>query len=135
MSPQTFKQHINSQKHKTNRKNLISAPNKDHSETSSLSEFEVLNSNTPHCLFCPALRTEQHMLNHHCFPPFRAECTNLEGLIAHVQSIIEKGQCVYCELEFGCADSAKQHMADVGHGKLDLENFAPFEPYYLWKVE
>jgi hypothetical protein len=25
-------------------------------------------------------------------------------------------------------------MADVGHGRLDLDHFGPFEQYYLWKV-
>jgi hypothetical protein len=51
-----------------------------------------------------------------------------------VESVIQKGQCIYCELEFGSEESAKQHMADVGHGRLDLDCFAPFEPYYLWKI-
>jgi hypothetical protein len=40
MSPQTYKQHINSQKHKLNRKLLKNGKeHNDHSETSSLSEF------------------------------------------------------------------------------------------------
>jgi hypothetical protein len=133
MSPQTYKQHINSQKHKLNRKQLLSG-GKDHSETSSLSEFEVISPEADSCLFCPAARSEQHLLAQHCFPPFRNECSNLQGLIDHVEAVVKKGQCVYCELEFGCEDSAKQHMADVGHARLDLENFAPFEPYYLWQV-
>lgn len=25
-------------------------------------------------------------------------------------------------------------MQDTGHGKLDLENFGPFEQFYLWKI-
>ena len=39
MSPQTYKQHINSQRHKQNRKGLLNNPKKDKSETSSVSEF------------------------------------------------------------------------------------------------
>jgi hypothetical protein len=130
MSPQTYKQHINSQKHKQNRKLLKAG--KDKSETSSLSEFEVIH---PHqCLFCTASVSEQHLSKQHCFPPFKSECSNLEGLMTHVEEVIKKGQCIFCELEFGCEESAKQHMADVGHGRLDLDHFGPFEQYYLWKV-
>lgn len=25
-------------------------------------------------------------------------------------------------------------MNDVGHNKLDISNFGPFEPFYLWKI-
>jgi hypothetical protein len=51
-----------------------------------------------------------------------------------VEDVINSGKCIYCENEFGSKDSAKQHMADVGHAKLDLESFSPFEVYYLWKI-
>lgn len=26
-------------------------------------------------------------------------------------------------------------MADVGHSKLNLENFGEYEKFYLWKIE
>ena len=81
MSPQTYKQHINSQKHKQNRKLLKAG--RDKSETSSLSEFEVIQ---PHqCLFCTASVSEEHLFKKHCFPPFKTECSNLEALMAHVE--------------------------------------------------
>jgi len=31
-------------------------------------------------------------------------------------------------------DSAKQHMVDSGHSKLDIDSFDEFEPFYLWKI-
>jgi hypothetical protein len=133
MSPQTYKHHINSQKHKKARKNLLY---KDKSESSSVSEFEIIDEKKIHnlCPFCPQACTEDHLRKVHNFPPFRAECVNLEGLIDYVTEKVNKGHCIYCETEFNCKDSAKQHMSDTGHAKLDLENFTPFEQYYLWKI-
>lgn len=26
-------------------------------------------------------------------------------------------------------------MNDVGHAKLDLQHFAPYEAFYLWKIQ
>jgi hypothetical protein len=68
MSPQTYKQHINSQKHKLNRKLLKNAKDRS-SETSSLSDFEVMQPRQ--CLFCTAPHTDHHLLSQHCFPPFK----------------------------------------------------------------
>jgi len=25
-------------------------------------------------------------------------------------------------------------MNDLGHAKLDIDNFGPYEPFYLWKI-
>ena len=62
----------------------------------------------------------------HCFPPFKEECTDLEGLLDYVNEKVKRGECLYCENDFGSKDSVKQHMADCGHGKLDIDNFQPF---------
>jgi hypothetical protein len=134
MSPQTYKQHINSQKHKSNRKELLY--HKDKSESSSMSEFELIDEKKVHeiCPFCPHSCTPEHLKKEHCFPPFREECVNLDGLIAFVRERVSKGECIYCEQAFGCMDSAKQHMADSGHAKLDIDSFDEFEPFYLWKI-
>lgn len=28
----------------------------------------------------------------------------------------------------------KQHMNDVGHNKINIDSFAPFEQFYMWKI-
>lgn len=60
MSAQTYKQHINSNKHKANRKALL----KNKSESSSLSEFELIAEQADEqeiCPFCPNKLTEPHL--------------------------------------------------------------------------
>lgn len=137
MSPQTYKHHINSQKHKNNRKQLLAQAHLDKSESSSMSEFEVIGQEEHAktlCPFCTHTASEEHLRSAHCFPPFRDECVDLKGLIECVEAIVHEGRCVYCDSHFATTDSAKQHMADAGHSHLDLEDFAPYEPYYLWKI-
>ncbi len=97
MSPQTYKQHINSQKHKSNRKALLYQSH-DKSESSSQSEFELIDEKAIYdiCPFCPHSCTEEHLLKVHCFPPFKDECTNLDGLIAHIEDLVKGGLCIYC---------------------------------------
>lgn len=63
---------------------------------------------------------EEHLNGRHCFPPFRDECSNLEGLIKYVHSVVKEGNCVYCGQHFTTEESVKQHMNDLGHGKLNL---------------
>lgn len=136
MSAATYKQHLNSQKHKNNRKQLIK-PDKAKSETSSVSEFEVIgeHAHKPDCILCGDKMDAHHLDSKHCFPPFREECYNVDGLIDFVAKIVAKGNCVYCGQHFATPDSAKQHMSDMGHGKLNLEQFGPYESFYMWKIE
>lgn len=62
----------------------------------------------------------------HCFPPFKNECVNLAGLMDFIEETINKGHCIYCDLTFATGDSVKQHMNDVGHNKINIDNFGPF---------
>lgn len=75
------------------------------------------------------------MKHKHNFPPFEAECINKKGLINHLKSKIAEGQCVYCQQKFEGSLGVRQHMADVGHAKLDITDFGEYEKYYLWKIE
>lgn len=31
-------------------------------------------------------------------------------------------------------ESVRQHMKDLSHCKLDLDNFGEYEQFYLWKI-
>ena len=88
MSPQTYKQHINSHKHKLNRKALLN--HEDKSENSSLSEFELITDTYAKqtCPFCPAPLSDPHLANAHAFPPFKHECQNLPGLLAALKQTV-----------------------------------------------
>ena len=136
MSAATYKQHLNSQKHKNNCKQLIRLQ-KANSTTSSASSFEVIgeDAHKPDCIFCNEKMDLHHLSSKHCFPPFREECVDVQGLIDCVTDIVQKGNCVFCGQHFSSPESAKQHMIDMGHGKLNLEQFETYEPFYLWKIE
>jgi hypothetical protein len=51
-----------------------------------------------------------------------------------IEETINKGHCIYCDLTFTTGDSVKQHMNDVGHNKINIDNFGPFEQFYMWKI-
>lgn len=51
-----------------------------------------------------------------------------------IEDTINKGHCIYCDLIFATGDSVKQHMNDVGHSKINIDNFGPFEQFYMWKI-
>ncbi len=70
----------------------------------------------------------------HSFPPFEAECINYNGLVEYVRAKVGKLCCVYCDIKFNSEESVKQHMNDVGHGKLNIERFNEYEKFYLWKI-
>ena len=87
-------------------------------------------------MFCNEWATKQHMKEKHCFPPFPEECLDAEQLAKYVEKkICKEYKCVFCSQIFGNEDSVKQHMIDLGHSKLNLEKFAEFEKFYLWKIE
>jgi NAD-dependent SIR2 family protein deacetylase len=59
----------------------------------------------------------------HNFPPFEHECINYDGLVEFVQGKLAKFECVYCHISFHSEESVRQHMNDLGHAKLNIENF------------
>lgn len=76
------------------------------------------------------------MKTKHNFPPFPAECIDAEELTKYVEhKIKDEFTCVFCDQVFGNEESTKQHMTDLGHAKLDIDNFHEFEKFYLWKIE
>lgn len=48
---------------------------------------------------------------------------------------IEDSTCIYCNLKFASEESVRQHMKDISHCKLDLNNFEEFEKFYVWKID
>ena len=71
----------------------------------------------------------------HSFPPFKYNCRDYNGLIQYVREIIGKNKCLYCETEFGTLEAVQKHMIDVGHAKIDTENFGQFEQFYDWMIK
>lgn len=55
--------------------------------------------------------------------------------MSHIRSKIKEGLCIYCESLFHSEESVRQHMDDLGHSMLNLEDFSEYEKYYLWKIE
>ncbi len=135
LSPNTYKHHMNSQKHKKNRKKIVEKPG-SLSKSSSESEFSVLGlEKVTKCMFCNEWETKEHLKAKHNFPPFVAECIDIGELSKYVMKKIKDNHCVFCGLTFGNEESTKQHMMDLGHAKLNIDNFGEFEKFYLWRIE
>ena len=133
MSVNTYKHHMKSQKHKKNRDRILS--HSKMSKSSSESDFSVIGLEKPEkCFFCHQWNVSDHLKTKHNFPPFAEECINVEGLKKHVENKIKKGYCCYCHLHFLSEESAKQHMIDLGHNMLNIQNFNEYEKFYLWKI-
>jgi hypothetical protein len=56
-----------------------------------MSEFELIDEKKVKniCPFCTQVCTEEHLRKAHCFPPFRDECANLEGLLELVNDKVK----------------------------------------------
>lgn len=143
LSPSTYGQHIVSTKHKENRKRLLSGGDKKLVKSRSVSsgEFSVNSFESSEksklqdqCIFCKKSATDKHMATHN-FPPFKENCVDVHGLKDYVRSKIEKGNCVFCEMTFGSQEAARQHMSDLGHAKINTEQFEEYSSFYVWKIE
>jgi hypothetical protein len=142
MSTSTYSQHIASLKHKQRRKELLENEKKKtlkKSNSSASSSFSVLSYGTQEsgsCIICSkeSKDMQDHLLEHN-FPPFRENCRKPAELKTFVASIIQSGECLYCGLVFTSADSARQHMVDVGHGMLNTRYFDKYEKFYVWNIQ
>lgn len=139
-SPNTYSHHLNSKKHKHNRDRILKKPGQktlNNSKSQSSSDFSIISHDekvNEHCLFCSSGISEEHLKLHN-FPPLKYNCSNYSGLVEYVRGIVNSYTCLFCKTVFSSVEAVKQHMMEVGHAKIDTDNFTEFEEFYDWTIK
>lgn len=142
-SKQTYKQHLESNKHKENLKKFnkngavgIEKPAEEFKEQEEGSLRTSLEDQTV-CLFCnkrnPDLNENLlHMrVSHSFFISELSHLKNLKGLLKHLAyKIHKKKTCFSCGLDASTSEGIQHHMIDKGHVFMNTEDFGEYLKFY-----